>query len=126
MTIEEQILEEVNKGRLGLNHGIPIGLPRLEELMDGNTRETYTLVMSNSGAGKTSFVLYSYVYKALMEHLDDDDYKCLYISLEMNETSLYIKLLSIYIFETYGIQLSFKEILSRKKNTYYLRNILNL
>lgn len=50
-----------------------------------------------------------------MEHLDDDDYKCLYISLEMNELSLYIKLLSIYIFETYGIQLSYKEILSRKR-----------
>jgi hypothetical protein len=33
----------------------------------------------------------------------------------MNETSLYIKLLSIYIFETYGIQLSYKEILSRKR-----------
>lgn len=64
---------------------------------------------------KTSFALYCYVYRAIMEHLDDDDYKCLYISLEMNELSLYIKLLSIYIFETYGIQLSYKEILSRKR-----------
>lgn len=64
---------------------------------------------------KTSFALYCYVYRPLMEHLDDDDYKCLYISLEMNETSLYIKLLSIYIFETYGVQLSYKEILSRKR-----------
>jgi predicted DNA-binding protein YlxM (UPF0122 family) len=33
----------------------------------------------------------------------------------MSEWSLYIKLLSIYIFETYGIQLSFKEILSKKR-----------
>lgn len=64
---------------------------------------------------KTSFALYCYVYRAIMEHLDDNDYKCLYISLEMNELSLYIKLLSIYIFETYGIQLSYKEILSRKR-----------
>lgn len=64
---------------------------------------------------KTSFALYCYVYRALMAHLDDDDYRCLLISLEMNETSLYIKLLSIYIFETYGIQLSYKEILSRKR-----------
>ena len=64
---------------------------------------------------KTSFALYCYVYRALMAHLDDDDYRCLMISLEMNETSLYIKLLSIYIFETYGVQLSYKEILSRKR-----------
>lgn len=115
MTIEEQILEEVNRGRKGLNHGITMGMPKLEGLMDGNTRDTYTLLLSNSGAGKTSFALYCYVYRPLMEHLDDDDYKCLYISLEMNETSLYIKLLSIYIFETYGVQLSYKEILSRKR-----------
>lgn len=115
MSIEEQILEEIDKGRKGLNKGISLGLPKLESIIDGNTQETYTLVLSNSGAGKTSYVLYSFVYRALMEHLDDDDYKCLYISLEMNEASLYIKLLSIYIFETYGIQLSYKEILSRKK-----------
>ena len=115
MTIEEQILEEVSRGRQGLNHGISIGMPKLEGIMDGNTRETYTLIMSNSGSGKTSYALYCYVYRAIMEHLDDDDYKCLYISLEMNELSLYIKLLSIYIFETYGIQLSYKEILSRKR-----------
>ena len=115
MTLEEQILEEVQRGRQGLNHGIPLGMPKLEEIIDGNTRETYTMILSNSGSGKTSFALYCYVYRALMAHLDDDDYRCLYISLEMNETSLYIKLLSIYIFETYGVQLSYKEILSRKR-----------
>ena len=53
-----------------------------------------------------------------MEHLDDDDYKVLFFALEMSEWSLYIKLLSIYIFLKYGIQLSFKEILSRKKRIY--------
>lgn len=115
MTLEEQILNEIDRGRAGFNHGITMGMPKLESIMDGNTRETYTLIMSNSGAGKTSFALYSYVYKPLVAHLDDNDYKCLFISLEMNEISLYIKLLSIYIFETYGIQLSYKEILSRKR-----------
>lgn len=69
----------------------------------------------NDNKLKTSFALYSYVYKPLVAHLNDNDYKCLFISLEMNEISLYIKLLSIYIFETYGIQLSYKEILSRKR-----------
>lgn len=115
MMISEKLLTEINRGRQGLNHGISMGLPKLEGIIDGVTRETYTLIISNSGAGKTSFALYAYVYKPLMEHLDDDDFRVLYFSLEMNEISLYIKLLSIYIFETYGIQLSFKEILSRKK-----------
>lgn len=113
--ISEQLLEEIDRGRLGLNHGISMGLPKLEGIIDGVSRETYTLILSNSGAGKTSFALYAYVYKPLMEHLDDDDFKILFFSLEMNEVSLYIKLLSIYIFETYGIELSFKKILSREK-----------
>lgn len=113
--IANKLLEEIDRGRLGLNHGIGMGLPKLEGIIDGVCRETYTLILSNSGAGKTSFALYAYVYKPLMEHIDDDDFKILYFSLEMNEVSLYIKLLSIYIFETYGIELSFKKILSREK-----------
>lgn len=113
--IADKLLEEINRGRLGLNHGIGMGLPKLEGIIDGVCRETYTLILSNSGAGKTSFALYAYVYKPLMEHLDDDDFKILYFSLEMNEVSLYVKLLSIYIFETYGIELSFKKILSRER-----------
>ena len=108
MTIAEKIRNEVDRGRLGLKHGISMGMPKLESVIDGVTKETYTLIISNSGAGKTSFALYAYVYKPIMEHLDDDDFKCLYFSMEMNEVSLYIKLLSIYIFETYGIELSYK------------------
>jgi hypothetical protein len=115
MTIVEKLCDEIDRGRLGLNHGISMGLPKLEGVIDGVTKETYTLIISNSGAGKTSFALYAYVYKPIMEHLDDDDFKCLYFSMEMNEVSLYIKLLSIYIFETYGIELSYKEILSKKR-----------
>ena len=113
--IVDRILNEIERGRKGLNHGISMKLPKLESIIDGVTRETYTLIISNSGAGKTSFALYSYVFRPIQEHLDDDDFKVLYFSLEMSEVALYIKLLSIYIFETYGIQLSYKEILSRRK-----------
>lgn len=52
MTFEEQLLQEIDRGRQGLNHGIPMGLPKLEGLIDGVTKETYTLILSNSGAGK--------------------------------------------------------------------------
>lgn len=113
--IIDEIFKQIDAGRAGENHGYSMGLPKLEGIIDGVTKETYTLILSNSGAGKSSFALYAYVYKPLMEHLEDDDYKVLFFALEMSEWSLYIKLLSIYIFETYGIQLSFKEILSKKK-----------
>lgn len=115
MSVFKRIIQEIDRGREGLNHGISFGLPKTEDIIDGVTKETYTLIISNSGSGKTSLALYAYVYKPLMQTLDDDNFKILYFSLEMNEISLYIKLLSIYIFETYGIELSYKEILSKKK-----------
>lgn len=114
--IVDSIIEQIEAGRAGHNHGIPMGLPKLESIIDGVTRETYTVIMSNSGAGKTSFALFAYVYRPLMLHLDDDNFKILFFSLEMNEVSLYVKLLALYIFETYGIELSFKKILSREKH----------
>ena len=114
--ISSRLLKMIDRGRLGKNHGIPMGLPKLEGIIDGNSRATYTLIISNSGAGKTSLALYSYVYKPLMETMDNpDNFKILYFSLEMSEESLYLKLLSTYIFETYGITLSYKEIISQKK-----------
>lgn len=115
MSLFNKIIAEIDRGREGLNHGIPFGLPKTEDIIDGITKGTYTLILSNSGAGKTSLALYAYVYKPLMQTIDDDNFKILYFSLEMNEVSLGIKLLSIYIFETYGIELSYKEILSQKK-----------
>lgn len=49
--ISDVILNEIDRGRQGLNHGIPMGLPKIESIIDGVCRETYTLIISNSGAG---------------------------------------------------------------------------
>ena len=51
-----------------------------------------------------------------MEHLEDGKFKVIYYSLEMNSEMLFAKLLSLYIFEHYHIELSTKELLSRKKD----------
>lgn len=116
MTITESLLNQIDLGREGLNKGYSMGLPKLESVIDGVTKQTYSVIFSNSGAGKTNFVINSYVYRPLMEHLDDDNYKIWYASLEMNADMIFGKLLSMYIFETYGIEISLKELLSRKKD----------
>lgn len=116
MTIKDEIITEIQKGRAGNNQGLSMGLPKLESIIDGVCRETYTLIISNSGSGKTSVALYAYLYKPLMATMNSDDFKVLYFSLEMNRMSLFVKLLSIYIFETFGKQLSFKKILSRERD----------
>lgn len=116
MTITESLLKEIELGREGKSQGYSMGLPKLESIIDGITKGTMTIIGSNTGSGKSSFVLYAYVYRPLMEHLEDDNFKVFYASLEMNANMLFAKLLSTYIFEHYGKELTIKEILSRKRN----------
>ena len=59
MTIKDEIIAEIQKGRAGNNQGLSMGLPKLESIIDGVCQETYTLIISNSGAGKTSYALYA-------------------------------------------------------------------
>lgn len=112
----DDFFAEVDRGREGKNQGIGMGLPKLEGVIDGVCPATYTLIFAGTGNGKSSLALYAYVYRPLMEHLDDGKYKCTYFSLEMSKKTIYARLLSLYIFDTYGIEISPKEIFSRKKN----------
>lgn len=114
--IVDNLLEQIKLGRQGKNKGYSIGLSKLENYIDGLTKGTNTLIISGSGSGKTSLVLYSYVYRPLMEHLDDDNFRCTYFSLEMNRELVLAKILSMYLFETYGVEVSVKELLSRKRD----------
>lgn len=114
--ITNSLMHQITFGRDGKNWGFSMGLPKLEEVIDGVTQSAYTLVFSPTGSGKTSLVLYAYIFRPLMEHIDDDNFKVTYFSLEMSAEMLYAKLLSMYIFEKYHIELSTKELLSRKKN----------
>lgn len=46
----EQIMTEVNRGRNHKNQGTSMGLPKLESVIDGVTKNNYTLIISNSEA----------------------------------------------------------------------------
>ena len=112
----ERLMALIDKGREGRNQGLGIGLPKLEHFVDGLTQETYYLIAGGTGSGKTSFTLYSFIYKPLMENIDNDAFHIIYFSLEMTEEQLLAKLLAIYMYETFGREISFKELLSRGKN----------
>lgn len=113
--IAESLLKNIDRGRKGLNHGFSMGLPKIESVVCGIFPKCSTVVFSPTGVGKSSIVLYAYVYAPLKEHLEDGLYTCDYFSLEMSADDIYAKLLCIYMFETYGIDISLNEILSRKK-----------
>ena len=116
MTTTESLLEEIERGRKGRNWGYSLGLPKLEELTDGLTKSTYTLLFASSGVGKSSLGIYAYIYKPILEHLEDGKLKIILFALEMKKQFILTKLLSIYIHENYHKDLGMKEILSRKKN----------
>lgn len=92
-----------------------MGLPKLEGVIDGVTKQTFTVIGSDSGTGKSSLMTYAYIYRPIMEHLNDDNYRVILFSLEMSADMVFAKLLSTYLFETYGLELSMKELLSRKR-----------
>lgn len=113
--ITNSLIHQITLGRDGKNWGYRMGLPKLESIIDGVTQNTYTLVFSGTGSGKTSLALYSYIYRPLMDHLNDGNFKVTYFSLEMSSELLFAKLLCMYIFEHYGVELSTKELLSKEK-----------
>ena len=115
LDIVEELVESVDRGREGKSQGYSMGLPKLEEVVDGVCKETYYLLGAESGVGKSSFMLYSFIYRPLMEHLDDNKFKISLFSLEMSGRLILAKLLCTYMFETYGVRISLKQLLSAKK-----------
>ena len=115
MDFIESLYQKIDEGIEGKNQGYSTGLNKLDSIIDGVTKQTYYVIFSNSGAGKTSLCLYSFIYRPLVDHIDDDNFRIVYFSLEMAPEMLFAKLLSTYIFEHYGIELSVKKLLSRQK-----------
>lgn len=115
MSLVENLIAAIDKGREGKSQGDSIGLPKLEQVIDGVCKGTYYLIGGESGTGKSSLMLYCFVYRPIMQHLEDDNLRISLFSLEMNSDKILAKLLSTYIFEKYGIRLSVKQILSAQK-----------
>ena len=109
----------IEEGRKGNNIGLPIGSPKLELYMDGYLPQSY-LIGGASGTGKSTFALWSLVYCPLIAFINGfgkerDPYWVMF-SLEMTQEQVYAKLVSMYIYDKYGIQIRFKEMFSRGKD----------
>lgn len=49
--ITETLLEAINRGREGKSQGYSMGLPKLEQVIDGVCKGVYTLIGAESGIG---------------------------------------------------------------------------
>lgn len=116
----EEFFQLVKEGREGRNIGLPIGSPKLENLIDAYLPGTSYLVGGASGTGKSTYALWTFVYNPLIAFLNGEsperDPHWLLFSLEMTRSQVYAKLVSMYIMDTFGVELKFKQIFSRGKD----------
>lgn len=118
---KSKFLELVDEGRKGHNIGLSVGSPKLEVYMDGYLPGTSYLIGAAPGVGKSTYMLWTFIYQPLMDYLrgnspERDPYWILF-NLEMTQPQIYAKLLSMYIFDTFGEEIRFKEMFSRGKDT---------
>lgn len=118
----DKIKSNIEQGKLGLNIGIPIGLPTLNYFLGGLRKKKYILLGSNTGVGKTAFVDYVYIIYPLFWLLKNKDtkkkLKIIYYSFEIDLDSKLIKWASLLLFLDKGIIVDPDIIISarRKKN----------
>ena len=116
----DEFFQLVEEGRKGRNIGLPIGSPKLENLIDAYLPGTSYLIGGSSGSGKSTYALWTFVYNPLIsfmkgEHPERDPHWLMF-SLEMTRSQVYAKLVSMYIMDTFNIELKFKRIFSRGKD----------
>lgn len=72
--IVDNLLSQIDKGREGRNWGLSMGLPKLEQYVDGVSQGTYTLLFSGSGVGKKIKYcrLYEKSYRELQTNNGED------------------------------------------------------
>ena len=116
MSITDSLFKTIVAGKEGRNIGIPTGLQCIDKYTYGVQRGYLTTIFADSGAGKTTYALYSYVYSPLMHALEQGlNISILYFSFEMSSEALFAKLLSLFIWEKYKKVVSFNDIMSLSK-----------
>ena len=103
--------KEIEAGREGKNIGISTGLPKLDSIIYGIQRRYLYLVGSDSGAGKSSFMINIFIYN-LLKNKGNKKISVLLYSFEMSSSVVLAKLLSLYIWDEFQLFITYEEILS--------------
>lgn len=105
------LFRQIEDGRKGKNIGLKTGISKMDKYTGGLQKKVYTLIFGTSGAGKSSYVLYTHIYRLLKDY-PDKNIKLIYYSLEMGQSLLLAKLLCLYIYEEYHYVISYTELMS--------------
>lgn len=110
MTNVDLLFDKIESGRNGKNIGLKTGIPKMDGYT-GGIQPVYTLIFGVSGSGKSALALYSYIYRPLKDY-PDKNIKLCYFSLELSAELLLAKLLCLYIYEEFGVIISYTRLMS--------------
>ncbi len=114
--IFDKLLTQIDRGREGLNVGLENGFDRLNTYLFGIQKSTYYTIGGETGSGKSSLALNSFVYCPYVGLQDKSKLRILYLSFELPKEELLGKLVSRHLYERYGIIADINELLSRGKH----------
>lgn len=122
----KDFIDNVNNGKKGKNVGISTGLNKLDNLIYGIQKKYLYLIGSDSGAGKSSFVIDIFLYN-LFKNNKNNKIEILLYSFEMDISVIFAKLSSLYIYDTYHVIINYGDILSLSSpiNDLYYSYVLN-
>lgn len=95
---------------------IPWGLDRIDAVIPGFIKESYTIITGSTGSGKTKFT--KFLLFSVIKLLRDNKIKAKikWYALEESEEHFFLSLISAYLFEKHNIRYSTAELQSYKKN----------
>ncbi len=114
--IFNNLLKQIDMGKDGLNVGLSNGFNRLNEFLHGVQRKTYYTIGGETGSGKSSLALHSFVYSPYVNLIDKSKLRILYLSFELPKEELLGKLTARHLYETAGVTTDINELLSRGKH----------
>ena len=67
--LTQRLMDMIESGREGKNMGLSTGIKKLDDLIYGVQRKWIYIIAADSGGGKTTFSLYSFVYHVILTKL---------------------------------------------------------
>lgn len=112
--ISDSLYDEIHNNAEHGVHQYGLGLHKLQSLIDGVRKENIVTIGGTSGSGKSSFVLYAYVYRPIMECMAKGkrDLTVIIFCMEMTPQKTLSKLLSLYLWDKYGLECGTRDMLS--------------
>jgi len=114
-----RLKDKVEKGRLGLNSGIPTRLSRMDYFTTGIQQGDYWLIGAETNVGKTKFVRDQFIYEPYnywLKNKDKFNIHFIDFSLEMTAEDNLADLISKDIYVDYGKVISRSVLLSQGRN----------